>query len=154
MATRREAMQAGVGGAILGLAGGGRALVDAALKQRATPVLGTGVSGLAHQCNDPVAVVAPHMDHKSALAKVFGDVFLRAKMRAQLYEQYRFCVDIDPDIAVLKSLSPMAKITITRQRRVERELQDVFTIPDCPRPYSFAHDMVNKYVQKLMWGNP
>ena len=156
MASRREAMQAGIGGAIFGVAGGAKAMADSAFRRSLPPTMPypSGVSGSQNGVETCDTPKAPLMDHKSALTKCFGDIFLRARVRAQLYDQYRFCSDIDPDLAVLKSVSPMAKIALTRQRRVERELQDVFSIENGPRPYSYARDMLNMHVQKLMWGNP
>lgn len=151
MGTRREALQAGIGGALLGVARGAGETFSRALPPT-TPYPEADFT-LAQQACAPTPMI-PKMGHASAIAKVFGDIVLRAQVRARLFAQYKNDPQIDPDLLVLKSLSPMAKLTITRQRRVEREMESIFSWnrEDGPQPYSSVRSMVEQQIHMLMWG--
>jgi hypothetical protein len=151
MATRRGVMQAGIGGALFGVGGGAKALFNNALNL--PPPTHCPPSYAGDACKQTADVARPLMEHSSALRRVLGDAFLRAQVRAQIYEELRYSSEIDPDIAILKSLSPMAKIAFTRRRRVERQLKEAFTFNfDQPQPYSHARELVSRHIQSLMWG--
>jgi hypothetical protein len=65
------------------------------------------------------------------------------------YAQHRVVTHIDPDIEVLRSLSPMAKITFQRQRNVAKALKDA-----TEEPVWSLGSKAREYIQKLMWGSP
>lgn len=156
MATRREAMQAGIGATILGAVGGSKVFsrADTAGNMPSMPP----PSGYAEQGCDPCTATptAPLVERGKAMARIFGDAVLKGQVRARLYEQFRGVNEIDPDLLVLKSLSPMAKLAITRQRRVESEMQKIYTLAydhNVPQPYSPMRDFLESHVRKLMWGH-
>lgn len=74
---------------------------------------------------------------------------LRDLFTSGLYEQYRNVTYIDPDIAVLRSFSPMAKITFQRQRIVNRNIE-VRTAQSYFR--RGALEKVQDFIYKKMWG--
>jgi hypothetical protein len=102
-----------------------------------------GIAGASNPIN-------PLMERSHALRTIFADAKAIAEMRDELFEQHRFIPSIDPDIAIMRSWSDMAKITFQRQRNVERawvELQEARL--DRPGRYLRA---LEERLQKLMWG--
>jgi hypothetical protein len=154
MSTRRQALQAGVGAAVLG---GARALglvSQGASTFNSAPQHTSGYAS-AEKAGSPTPM-NPLMEHSAAIARTLGDVSLREQVRGKLFEQFQHVSEIDPDLQILKSLSPMVKLTITRQRRVEREMRKIFSFESSsgPQEWSPVRDLVYQHVHRLMWGNP
>ena len=65
------------------------------------------------------------MESWEAARIILRDPAEMARVRAATYRKYRVLngLDVDPDIAVMRSFSPMAKLTFQRQRIVEREIE-------------------------------
>lgn len=74
---------------------------------------------------------------------------LRDLFTSGLYEQFRTVTHIDPDIAILKSFSPMAKITFQRQRTVNQHIEFRTTESSLGRN---ALEKVQAFLYKKMWG--
>lgn len=106
--------------------------------------LSSGV-GQASPANNPL------MEHQSAVRNILGDMRAMSEIRSELAEgELRGNPYIDPDIQIMKTWSPMAKITFQRQRNVDRaiaEMQD--TRWDRPNRYIRAFQ---SRMDKLMWG--
>lgn len=154
MIGRRGILGALAGGAVGGPAVArsiGRAIGQTGNGPPTTPYPMNEAFGNLKGCDQPTA---PLMERAAAWTRVLGNVFLRDQVRASLYEQYRHSTEIYPDLLILKSLSPMAKIALSRQRRVEQELTQVFAPEDnsVPEPYSPARHFLEQHVQQLMWG--
>lgn len=117
----------------------------------ATPPNGWGGSAQAVGQNMGNMVAEPLMKSDRALRLIFSDAAALAEIRSEIFDQQRqYSTNIDPDIMVLKSLSPMAKITFQRQRNVERELADLQE-ERWDRPQKYVRALQSR-VQKLMWG--
>lgn len=94
----------------------------------------------------------PLMERQSAMQLILGDSRAMAEIRDELWAEQRTVTQVDPDLLVLKSFSPMAKITFQRQRNVERALADALDDRyDMPRRYIRA---LSSRLDKLMWGKP
>lgn len=92
----------------------------------------------------------PLVQRDNALKMIFSNPASFAEICDELFAEQRTVFTVDPDIAVLKSFSDMAKITFQRQRNVERalaELQDERW--DRPQRYVRA---LSKHLDKIMWG--
>lgn len=76
-----------------------------------------------------------------------ADPDIRALLVAAAYAQHRVVTSVDPDIEVLRSFSPMAKITFQRQRNVQRMLDSATEEP----VWSFA-SKAHEFIKKIMWG--
>jgi hypothetical protein len=55
--------------------------------------------------------------------------WVRDELRSLFYERHHTISYLDPDLAVLKSVSLSAKICYQRQRNVEREINEFVTVP-------------------------
>lgn len=138
---------------ILGILGAapfaGKAVADQAVASigSSIPPSNYGLSASAGQ----LASNNPLMDPKAALRRVFGDARAMAEIREELAEgELRSNPYIDPDIQIMKSWSPMAKITFQRQRNIERaiaEMQD----DRWDRPQRYIRALQSR-VDKMMWG--
>ena len=67
-------------------------------------------------------VTEPLMSYEQALSILLKNKDFKNRYTSELYGEFRRVDTIDPDLQVLKSLSPMAKVTFQRQRNVERAL--------------------------------
>jgi hypothetical protein len=76
------------------------------------------------------AAQAPLMEWDAArkLALQVPEVLEAVKQEA--WDQNRIVTSVDPDLMVLKALSPMAKLTIQRQRNVERHMNNILRVSD------------------------
>lgn len=137
---------------ILGILGAapfaGKAVADqavASLGSQSPPSYGLSSGAGQSAANNPL------MDPKAALRKVFGDARAMAEIREELAEsELRGNPYIDPDIQIMKSWSPMAKITFQRQRNINRaiaEMQD----DRWDRPQRYIRALQSR-VDKMMWG--
>jgi hypothetical protein len=98
------------------------------------------------------APTAPKISRESALARLFRDNNTITELRSRLFAESRPSA-IDPDIMILKSLSPMAKLTYQRQREVEQKLKDLTNYnPNIPRQWSLAGAWLEECIGKMMWG--
>ena len=103
--------------------------------------------GYAHIEQRP-ASMAPLMPEWKAMRLAMLDPDIKAIMMDALWNQHREIHKIDPDIEVLRSVSPMAKIAFQRQRNVQRALDQSTNEP--------LHEIFGKareYIRKLVWGN-
>lgn len=72
---------------------------------------------------------------------------LRKEIESLLYENNREVHSIDPDLAVKKSFSYMAKVTFQRQRNVEKDLQeDYFDETPWAKRRSLMKRLIEKFV--------
>lgn len=69
---------------------------------------------------------------------------VRTQVESIFYEDYRIIRRIDPDLAVLRSLSLNAKVTFQRQRIVARQLEQI------GEPYRSAWFQVRQLAQKYL----
>lgn len=74
--------------------------------------------------------MGPFLDHETrlklrnaALRAALRNPTLRGEVESLVYEDHRYVGVIAPDLAVLRSVSFMAKVTYQRQRNVARELE-------------------------------
>lgn len=109
-----------------------------------------GVTGAAAQqytkeAANPVA--EPLMTQWEAARKVLGDPSLRREFISRAYEENRHIYQIDPDIMIRRSWSPMAKVTFQRQRNVDQALRSVLEQP----VWSFR-DKVEQLIRRTIWG--
>lgn len=65
----------------------------------------------------------PDYDTPENWRRVLANKVFRSQIESIYYEEYRAVPGIDPDIAVLRSFSPMAKVTFQRQRNVESRMR-------------------------------
>lgn len=93
---------------------------------------------------------APLIDRTQAMRMVLADKEAIAEIRNELFEEHRIVHAIDPDIAIMKSWSDMAKITFQRQRNVERAMAELQE-QRLDRPQQYIHTLT-KQLNKLMWG--
>lgn len=91
--------------------------------------------------------IEPRMPRWQAARAVLGDPEARAQATAFFYERHRVVTYIDPDIEIMRSWSPMAKIAFPRQRNVERDLASMTAEP-MERIYEKLHEKIGK----LVWG--
>lgn len=103
--------------------------------------IGQGFAGDLNVANKP------KMEQWQAMRLALLDPDIKALWEGYIYAQNRIVHEIDPDIAVMRSFSPMAKLTFQRQRNVSRSLQESTE----PPVYDFM-DKVQDYLHKLMWG--
>lgn len=94
--------------------------------------------------------VNPRMEQKSALRMIFGDAEALAEIRDELFAAQRHVTAIDPDILIMKSWSPMAKLTFQKQRNVERALAELQEEGRWDRPQRYVKAFSDR-LQKLMW---
>lgn len=134
----------------------GRAVADGALESLRNPVppshpyphAGENCATQAGSLGQKA--VNPLMERGNALKIIFGDANALAEIRDELFAENRTIQSVDPDIAILKSLSPMAKITFQRQRNVERALAELQSERwDGPQRYVRVFE---ERLQKMMWG--
>jgi len=130
----------------------GRAVADQAvtsLGNMSPPPYGLIGGAAQGQSTGPANI--PFVEHQSALRSIFGDAKALAEIRAELAEaELRNNPYIDPDIQIMRSFSPMAKITFQRQRNVERALAEIQdTRWDRPQRYIRA---LQSRLDKMMWG--
>jgi hypothetical protein len=89
----------------------------------------------------------PKIQEWQAMRLAMQDPDIRRLVVSQTFEQQRIVASIDPDIEVLRSFSPMAKITFQRQRNVERAIQQATEAPIW-ETFSAARD----FIRRAMWG--
>lgn len=97
------------------VAGQGNAMLNAAQ-------LGVGYSDRAESPANPHPRPRRYATLQEALVRVPG---LREQIRERLIDEHRVVHHIDPDLAILRSISPMAKIAYQRQRNVEQALERI-----------------------------
>ncbi len=88
------------------------------------------------------------MPEWKAMRLAMLDPDIKAIMMDALWNQHREIHKIDPDIEVLRSFSPMAKIAFQRQRNVQRAIEQSTNEP--------LHEIFGKareYIRKLVWGD-
>lgn len=115
----------------------------------AYPPPASGINECGSQ--NPTASIQ-RMDHRTALRMILNDAKAMEEIRAELTEAELRNGNpfIDADIQVMRSWSPMAKITFQRQRNVERALAQVLEDrPDEPNRYVRAF---RNRMNKLVWG--
>lgn len=124
----------------------GNALAES-IGQNMTPGMGAQQLGVGQSAGN--MPISPRMEHKSAIRLIFGDTEALAEIRSELFAEQRHISSIDPDILVMKTWSPMAKLTFQKRRNVERalaELQD----DRFDRPTRYVRAFTDR-LQKLMW---
>mgnify|MGYP001585149150 CR=1 FL=1 len=92
--------------------------------------------------------MGPLMPEWKAMRLAMLDPDIKAIMMDALWNQHREIHKIDPDIEVLRSFSPMAKIAFQRQRNVQRAIEQSTNEP--------LHEVFGKardYIRKLVWGD-
>jgi len=96
----------------------------------------------------PVSEPGPNMimDYRKALQKVLMDPEMRSLQESEYYWRHRHVGYIDPDIQVLRSLSPMAKVVYQRQRNVIRAMEEELSPP------GDVFKAFRERIHKLMWG--
>lgn len=109
---------------------------------------GAPSTGLMSQADK---VAAPAMERSVALRTIFADAKAIAEIKDELAEQNKFVHVIDPDIAIMRSWSDMAKITFQRQRNIERAFEELQEAR-LDRPGRWMRS-IEERLQKLMWGN-
>lgn len=96
----------------------------------------------------------PNMPREAAF-KLLGENFLvRREIREQLAKDAKYAItpsNIDPDIAILKSLSPMAKLTFARQRYIERGTEALFKDETFSGIHGRTRDILHQKLHDLMW---
>jgi len=140
----------GVMGLLAGAPLFGKAVAEHAVESLGTAVPPshpfTGNMGAQAMVNPPL------MERDNALKTIFGDAGALADIRAELFAEQRTQIpSIDPDLMVLRSLSPMAKITFQRQRNVDRAIADLQDNAPWDRPQRYIRAF-NDRLNKLMWG--
>lgn len=90
----------------------------------------------------------PKMQEWQACRLAMLDPDVKKLLIEAAYAQNRVVSSVDPDIEVLRSFSPMAKIAFQRQRNVAKALKDATEAPI----WSWGQ-RGREYIQKLMWGN-
>lgn len=140
--TRRSVATALAGLPLIGASLAGR------LGQRppATMPMGEAV-GYAECAQSDVPVAKPLMPHHQAARLAMQNPLMRDLITGQAYRNQRHVSQIDPDIDLHRSWSPMAKVTFQRQRNVERELENY-----CNEPDHVLLDPLRQYIEKLIWG--
>ena len=129
-------------GRLVGGVGGGGSLVDATTYVPKEWQFGTELKQQVDQ------VSKPNMSRALAAKAVFvANPDLYEAARSTCFYNNRNVDHIDPDIAVLKSLSPMAKVTFQRQRNVEREMAYWSNQEDMS-----ITDRIHAAISELMWG--
>ena len=142
MITRRTAIGA--------IAGAGAAAGDMAKSVGGQPVnWGVQPEQFGIELKEQVDQISkPKMSRALAAKAVFvANPDLYEAARSICFQNHRNVDHIDPDIAVLKSLSPMAKITFQRQRNVEREMTYWWNVEDMS-----ITDRIHAAISELMWG--
>jgi hypothetical protein len=116
-----------------------------------------GISGATQGSQFGMNVAAsgqkpPRMDISLARRLVFGDAEALAEIRDELFAEQRnvTMAMIDPDISIMKSWSPMAKLAFQRQRNVERAIDQLRDPPRFGRSLLFLNSL-NERLNKLMW---
>jgi hypothetical protein len=94
------------------------------------------------------APIGPKMQEWQAMRLAMLDPDIKRMLTDAAYAQHRVVTSIDPDIEVLRSLSPMAKITFQRQRNVAKAIRE-----STEEPIWSWGQRAREYVQKLMWGS-
>jgi hypothetical protein len=94
----------------------------------------------------------PRMSRPSAMRTIFGDKDALAEIRDELFRENRVIAGLDPDIAIMKSWSPMAKITFQRQRNVDLALARLQDAQSWDRSPGMWVRAIEDRLQKLMWG--
>jgi hypothetical protein len=99
-----------------------------------------------------VAPTPPKIPRESALTRLLLDNNTITELRSRLFAETHPSA-IDPDLMVLKSLSPMAKLAYQRQREVERKLKELAN-PDLnfPKQWTLAGAWLEERIGKMMWG--
>lgn len=124
-----------------------------AVAQEATSRAGMGAQGYAGglTASEQLAIPSkPIVEQAAATRMIFGDAEALTEIRNELYAENRYVPVIDPDIAIMKSWSDMAKITFQRQRNVERALAELQE-ERWDRPQRYVRAFTQR-LNKLMWG--
>jgi hypothetical protein len=119
---------------------------------------GAGGSPGASPHNPPVytgtapTLMAAKISRESALARLLSDGNTVAELRSRLFAETHPSA-IDPDLLILKSLSPMAKLAYQRQREVEKKLKELTSsYLNFPKQWSFAGAWLEERISKMMCG--
>jgi hypothetical protein len=149
--SRRSTLQAGIGAAAL------------FGSSPSTPANQTGyISGAdtntmqADEENVPTPI-PPRMPHEEAWQQALLNPDWRREVEATLYFSQRDITAIDPDLMILKAVSPMAKLTLQRRRNVQRQLDALYKPQyhhNGPENlYNWGRDILEQKVRDLMWGH-
>lgn len=114
-----------------------------------------GINGLGNTQASPPTTPYPTPDRPQmakvpewrALRLAMQDPDLRREIVSMAFEQHRTVLSVDPDIEVMRSFSPMAKITFQRQRNVGRYIQQQ---TETPKWEMFSP--LREFIKKAMWG--
>lgn len=96
---------------------------------------------------------APNMPREAAFKMLSQNASVRREVHSRLVQDAKYAItpaNIDPDIAILRSISPMAKLTLARQRYIERGLESTFQI-DGGFGSGWLRDFIGNKVHDLMW---
>lgn len=107
-------------------------------------------------CN-PGDPPSPNMPREAAFRLLYDSPSIRREVRERLVQEARYAVTlatIDPDIAILKSVSPMAKLFLARQRYVEVSLKKAMNEQNSffTNGHGPVQDFLSQKAHDLMWG--
>lgn len=103
----------------------------------------------------PEAPPPPNMPREAAFKLLQSSAPLRNEIRKRLFEDSKYAVTpntIDPDIAILKSVSPMAKLFLARQRYVELGIEATLHDQTFSGMHGRLRDFMDQKAHDLMWG--
>jgi hypothetical protein len=117
-----------------------------------------GFGGVTKGCDpspcNPGVPPAPNMPREAAFKLLSKSATIRKEIRMRLVEDSKFAIspsNIDPDIAILRSLSPMAKLTLARQRYVENGIEAALKDRTFSGMHGRLHDFLSEKAHELMW---
>jgi hypothetical protein len=152
-ARRRVLQMIGLGGAaapsMLRSASG---LIQSGMKSAAVPesgILDDSYGDNARGVGQEITANRPIMPRWRAAQLAMKVPAMRAAAFDTAWRQNRRVYQVDPDLEVYRSFSPMAKITFQRQRNVERHIREI-SEPDHYEALQPFKDFLNKTI----WGRP
>jgi hypothetical protein len=90
---------------------------------------------------------APLMPEHEAIKFILQNAEAYALYESEMYRAHRCVEEIEPDILIYKSFSPMAKLTFQRQRNVKRHMVQLVSAPKW-----LSMEWFHLKVRKVMWG--
>lgn len=96
----------------------------------------------------------PNMPRDAAFKLLGQNPLIRREVRSRLVQDAKYAVtpnNIDPDIAILKSISPMAKLFLARQRYIERGIVAALEDNTFSGMHGRLRDFVEQKAHELMW---
>lgn len=94
------------------------------------------------------------MSNDTAMSLIRQSPTLMAEIREDIRKRQNeggYNITIDPDIAVMRSWSHMAKLTFQRQRNLDRAVEQMFNL-DLDRPRSYVNSFERAFT-KFIWGD-